>query len=235
MDGELDPLNAIAIERQIADDPALGAEAARLQVLRQALRERLPPTEMPAGLEERVRQAVGMTHPRSAPSWRAMAASIMLAMIVSSAGTWFLTRPVADDQLEAVFGSHLRALMAPQPTDVASSETHTVKPWFNGRIPLAPQVVDLSQAGFTLVGGRVDVVDRAGVPTVVYRIRKHLISLTAIPDAGNGSSDLTTTSIRGHNVIRWRAGGISYLAVSDVNAADLTKFALAFRGMPTQR
>ena len=229
VDGELDPVNAIAIEQQIAADPALGAEAARVQALRKALQERLPPTELPAGLEARVRQAIGTTQTRSAPSWRAMAASIMLAMIVSSAATWFFTRPATDDQLEAVVGSHLRALMAPQPIDVASSDGHVVKPWFNGRIPQAPRVVDLTTAGFRLVGGRVDVVARAGVPTLVYQIRQHLISLTAVPDASYGSTSPTATVVRGYNVIRWTDDNMTYSAISDVNVADLTKFVQAFR------
>jgi anti-sigma factor RsiW len=237
VDGELDPVNAVAIEQQIAADPALAAEKARIDALRRTLRDKLPITEVPAGLEARVRTAVGIgrtsSHPWSHPSWRAMAASIALAVVVSSGATWFVARTPANDGVaEAVVAGHLRSLIAPQPTDVASSESHTVKPWFNGRIPQAPQVIDLSKAGFTLVGGRVDVVDRAGVPTLVYQIRKHLISLTAIPDAGPTSADLTTTAVRGYNVVRWTAGGVSYLAVSDLNVAELTKFALAFREPP---
>ena len=159
-----------------------------------------------------------------------MAASIVLAMVVSSSATWLLTRtPTSDDVLEAVVAGHLRALMAPQPIDVASGDGHVVKPWFNGRIPQAPRVVDLSHAGFKLVGGRVDVVGRAGVPTLVYQIRQHLISLTAIPDAAAHVGEPTGTAVRGYNVVRWTADGVSYVAVSDVNAADLNKFAQAFR------
>lgn len=230
VDGELDPVNAIAIEQQIAADPVLAAEAARVQALRQALREKLPAMDVPAGLEARVQNAVGITRPSSAPSWRAMAASIILAIVASSSATWFLARSVAnDDVLEAVVGGHLRALIAPQPIDVASSDGHTVKPWFNGRIPQAPQVVDLGQAGFKLVGGRVDVVERTGVPTLVYQIRQHLISLTAIPNSTSTPTSPTVTAVRGYNVIRWASGDISYLAISDLNVAELTKFAQAFR------
>ena len=90
-------------------------------------------------------------------------------------------------------------------------------------------MADLSQAGFTLVGGRVDVVGRAGVPTLVYQIRQHLISVTAIPDAAHALVNQTATAVRGYNVVRWTADGVSYVAVSDVNAADLNKFAQAFR------
>jgi len=233
VDGELDPVNAVAFEQQIAADPALAAERARIEALRQALRDKLPATELPPGLEARVRTAVGLTRARSTPSWRALAASVVLAMVVSSGTTWLLTHtPGADGASEAVMAGHLRALMAPQPVDVASSDGHVVKPWFNGRIPQAPRLADLSNAGFRLVGGRVDVVGRAGVPTLVYQIRQHLISVTAIPDSARGSTEPTTTTARGYNIIRWSADDVSYVAVSDVNIADLTKFVQAFREPP---
>jgi anti-sigma factor RsiW len=230
VDGELDPVNAIAVEQQIAADPALAAEAARIQALRKALHERVPATDLPPGLEARIQNTVGMARASGAPSWRAMAASIMLAVVVSSSATWFLTHtPATDDVLEDAVGGHLRALMAPQPTDVTSSEGHTVKPWFNGRIPQAPRVVDLAPAGFKLLGGRVDVVGRAGVPTLVYQIRQHLISLTAVPTEGRPPAEPAVSAVRGYNVIRWTAGDVSYVAVSDLNAAELAKFAQAFR------
>jgi anti-sigma factor RsiW len=236
VDGELDPVNAVAIEREIAADPALAAERARIEALRQALREKLPPTELPAGLEARVRAAAGVTPASSGPSWRAMAASIMLAAVVSSGATWMLTHgPATNDVTEAVMAGHLRALMAPQPVDVVSSDQHVVKPWFNGRIPQAPRLVDLGDAGFRLIGGRVDVVGRTGVPTLVYQIRQHLISVTAIPDSAQGATGPAATSARGYNIIRWSAGDATYVAVSDVNLADLTKFVQAFREQPAER
>jgi anti-sigma factor RsiW len=121
----------------------------------------------------------------------------------------------------------MRALMAAQPIDVASSDRHTVKPWFNGRIPEAPRVVDLAAEGFPLVGGRIDVIGRAPVPTLVYRHRQHLISLSAVPD-GQGLAT-PQGQIAGYNVLSWIDNGIAYWAVSDLGASDLDKFAKAFR------
>jgi anti-sigma factor RsiW len=235
VDGELDPVNAVAIEQQIAADPKLSAEKARIDALRRTLRDKLPATEVPAGLDARIRNAVGIGRPSRTPSWRAMAASIVVATAMSSAATWLVTRSATDDVLEAAVGGHLRALMAPQPIDIASSEGHVVKPWFNGRVPQAPRLVDLTQAGFRLVGGRIDVVERAGVPTLVYQIRQHLISVTAVPEAGARPAPVMITVVRGYNVARWSDDDVSYLAISDLNATDLMKFVQAFRPSPPAR
>jgi anti-sigma factor RsiW len=126
-----------------------------------------------------------------------------------------------------VVTSHLRALMAPQPTDVSSSDRHAVKPWFNGRVPQAPRVVDLTNEGFPLVGGRIDVIDRVPVPTLVYRHRQHLISLTAIP--AEASRTPARRTIAGYNLLDWTENGVRYWAVSDLGAGDLDSFAKAFR------
>ena len=177
VDGELDPANARALEQRIASDPVLAAERERALVLQRLLRERLPRYAPPPGMEARVRKAVGLDRQRFQPSWRALAASVALAAVVSSAATWSIKpSPDKNDITRSVLDGHLRSLMASQPTDVISSDRHTVKPWFAGRIPVAPRVVELDQDGFHLMGGRIDVVGN-GVPTLVYKIREHLISL----------------------------------------------------------
>jgi anti-sigma factor RsiW len=120
--------------------------------------------------------------------------------------------------------------MAPQPADVASSDRHTVKPWFSGRIPFAPRVVDLAQDGFPLVGGRLDVVNRAPVPSLVYSRRQHLISLTAVP---NAVGNTTPQTVQGYNLISWTAENVTYWAVSDLNLEELQMFARLFRAAPS--
>jgi anti-sigma factor RsiW len=127
----------------------------------------------------------------------------------------------------------MRALMAPQPTDVSSSDRHTVKPWFNGRVVQSPQVIDLTDSGFPLVGGRIDVVGRASVPTLVYHHRQHLISLLAVPETGGARSEPLT--IAGYNVLRWNEGDTTYWAVSDLGITDLEAFAAAFRNASVER
>jgi anti-sigma factor RsiW len=228
VDGELDPANVIAIEQRMAAEPKLAAEQARVVALRRALRERLPQEAAPPSLEARLRRAVGLTTARARPTWLALAASVMLAIFASSGGTWYALQSTADDgTAEAVIAGHLRALMAPQPIDVASSDRHTVKPWFNGRIPQAPRVIDLASDGFPLVGARVDVVGRTPVPSLVYGRRQHLISLTAIPDTSVAIDK--SQSARGYNVLAWTADGVTYWAVSDLSANELQTFARLFR------
>lgn len=232
VDGELDPANAIALERRMASEPVLAAERARVEALRRALRERLPREAEPPALREKVRRAVGLSRSRAQPTWMAMAASLALAVFASSSGTWYAMQPSTSGGVpEAVIAGHLRALMAPQPADVASSDRHTVKPWFSGRIPLAPRVIDLARDGFPLVGGRVDVVNRTPVPSLVYSRRQHLISLTAVPNVAPGNT--TPQTVQGYNMITWTSEDTTYWAVSDLNLEELQMFARLFRAAPS--
>jgi anti-sigma factor RsiW len=133
---------------------------------------------------------------------------------------------------DGIVDAHIRSLMASQPIDVASSDRHTVKPWFNGRISQAPRVVDLAKEDFPLVGGRIDVVGELPVPTLVYGHRKHRISLTAIPAPGRANSAPVLRTMDGYNMYRWVEDGVAYWAISDVAAADLDKFSELFRTTP---
>jgi anti-sigma factor RsiW len=250
VDGELDPAHALELERKFAADPALAAERERIATLRNVIRERLPPVAAPAGLARRIEAAIAGTSEGSffprlfsrgvsigrvaspAPSWRALAASVMLALIVGSGSTWFAVRQTlnpAEATADMVVASHIRGLMAPQPADVASSDRHTVKPWFNGRVSEAPRVVDLGNEGFPIVGGRVDVIGRVPVPTLVYQRRQHLISLFALPAEKTPSSFSAPRAIAGYNILTWKQNGTIYWAVSDVATSDLEAFAKAFR------
>jgi anti-sigma factor RsiW len=231
LDRELDPANSLAVARQIAADPALAGEVERIEALRQAVRERFPPEPVPPRLRSRIEAALGRTsRQRTHPSWQALAASVVLALALGSASTWVVLRPPSGDRVaETVVDGHMRGLMAQQPTDIASSDRHTVKPWFNGRIPQSPQVIDLSKDGFPLVGGRVDVIDTMPVATLVYGRRAHIISLTAIPAAASPQPVSPRKAIKGYNLVQWSDEGIDYWAASDLNSAELQTFARLFR------
>jgi anti-sigma factor RsiW len=231
LDGELDPANSLAVARRIAGDPVLAAEVENIEALRQAVREKLPPEPVSPQLRSRIEAAIGRTTRKPAhPSWQALAASVVLALALGSASTWIAVRPAADNHVvESVVDSHMRGLMAQQPTDIASSDRHTVKPWFNGRIPQSPQVIDLSKDGFPLIGGRVDVIDTVPVATLVYGRRAHIISLSAIPAATSPQAVSPHKPIKGYNLVQWSDDGVDYWAASDLNAGELQTFARLFQ------
>jgi anti-sigma factor RsiW len=181
-------------------------------------------------LRTKIEAAIGRPAPKVHPSWRALAASVVLAMALASGSTWVALRPLSGDPTaDAIVDSHMRSLMAPQPTDVTSSERHMVKPWFNSRIAQSPQVVDLTKEGFPLVGGRVDVIDTTPVATLVYGRRQHLISLSAMPATSSAHAMSPRRSVKGYNLVQWSEGGVDYWAVSDLNAGELGTFAHLFR------
>jgi anti-sigma factor RsiW len=192
---------------------------------------KLKPSAAPPALRARVERAVGMRRPAVRPSWSALAASVLLAVAVSVGATWSLLAPdPAALAADEILGNHIRSLMAAQPYDVASSDRHTVKPWFNGRIPQSPRVVDLAGDGFPLVGGRIDVIARTPVSSLVYRYQKHLISVTQAQGLGAPPPGRT---VEGYHVIGWTEGGVSYWAVSDVGERELANFVKLFRAAPT--
>jgi anti-sigma factor RsiW len=227
LDGELDPAHVLELERAIAADPALAAERDSTQALSGLIRDRLASERAPSELRTRVESAVGLRHARPRPTWGMLAAASVLVAVMASGTTWLTMQPLQTETAEKVVADHLRALIAPQPTDVSSTDRHTVKPWFNGRVQQAPKVVDLTREGFPLIGGRVDVIGRVPVPTLVYRHRQHLISLTAVP--ATSVSAPARRAIAGFNVLEWSDNGVRYWAVSDLGASDLDSFAKAFR------
>lgn len=230
LDGELDPVNALGMERKIADDPKLSAERDRILALREVMQQGLPREAISPALRARIENAIGLRSAPSRPSWRVLAASVVLAVLFTGSSTWMLEgsrQPLTAE--DAILNGHIRALVAHQPADVPSSDSHTVKPWFNGRVAEAPRVVDLTAAGFPLIGGRLDVVGGQPVPTLVYGRRKHVISLTAVPAPGKADTASALSTDKGYNIIQWVENGVSYWAVSDVSAPDLGELVKLFR------
>ena len=230
IDGELDPAHVLEFERRLAEDRALADEQDRIAALRGAMRERLPRATASPELRRRV---AALARPRPfAIDWGArqglgaMAASIVVAFAIGSAATYLAIRRDLGAP-ELLVSSHMRALMASQPVDVASSDRHTVKPWFNGKLPQSPRVIDLAAQGFPLAGGRIDVIGLTPAPTLVYRARQHVISLTALP--GSLRARGAIRPIDGYNVVEWTDGSLAYWAVSDLAAPELENFAKAFR------
>lgn len=226
-DGELDAASALAFEQRLAGDDVLRARHDRLVALRGAIRA-LPQADVPPRLSSRIDLALEEARPRQRQrswTWQALAASAMIGAILASAILLAIDRTNARQQVaQQAVASHIRSLLAPQPFDVASSDRHTVKPWFTTRVPESPQVVDLAQQGFVLAGGRVDVIGRDPVATIVYKHAAHVISVIALPAARTVPSD----AIAGYNVRSWREDGFTYVAVSDIPDDDLAMFQRAF-------
>jgi anti-sigma factor RsiW len=205
--------------------------------------------EMPAGMTARIRTAVfeeaGLeeqakpSKPRLVPRakssaswWRPALVGLAAVLIL----TVFLWRWVpygirSGDQnpllAQEVLDSHVRSLMADHLFDVPSTDQHTVKPWFDGKLDFAPPVIDLAGDGFELAGGRLDYIDGRPVATTVYRRRKHVINLMMWPE--NGTSAVAATMRNGYNLLHWREGGLEFWAVSDLNPQELREFATLIR------
>ncbi len=223
-DGELDAVAMAAFDRRLAANAELRQRRDQLMVLRQHLRA-LPVSDLPPMLESRIKAAVAAPQVSRRWVWQALAASVVAGMVMGSGATLLYQRRQASRQIATqVVGNHIRGVLAQQPFDVASSDRHTVKPWFTARLPESPLVPDLSAAGFVLAGGRVDVVGRTPVATVVYRRGAHVVSLTALAS----ERAVPEAALSGYRSISWHDGGTTYVAVSDLPAADLAGFRRAF-------
>ncbi|MBN8979846.1 MAG: anti-sigma factor, partial [Rhizobiales bacterium] len=224
-DGALDPVAAAEFERRMTGDAALRARHDRIMALRRALRS-LPADNPPRDLLARVTSAVDAESSAGHGwPWRAMAAALLTGIILTSGAMLAFDRYNAHQEVASrVVANHIRALLAPQPFDVASSDRHTVKPWFTTRVPESPQVVDLASQGFTLAGGRVDVIGRDPVATIVYKRAQHAISLTTL----RPGQSFWPVAIAGYNVRSWSDRDFTYVAVSDLPNEDIEAFERAF-------
>ncbi len=238
-DGELDPAAASEFERRLESDEQLKARYSRVMALRQAMRS-LPPAAVPAGLQARIQASLNAEQAdpgrtsragnvtvlrRRNWSFQALAASALIGAVISGSVLKTIDHFGQSDTIASeVVAGHIRGLLAPQPFDIASSDRHTVKPWFTSRLPESPQVPDLSAQGFVLLGGRVDVINDRPVATIVYKHAAHTVSLTTLR-RGQSVPDRT---IAGYNVRSWSDGNFTYVAVCDLPSADLAVFERAF-------
>jgi anti-sigma factor RsiW len=235
-DGELDLASAAAFERRLAEDETLRAEYTRLMSLRQMFRS-FPQSDLPAGLQARILSTLDAERPNRIKalrqrSWpfQALAAAAVFGAVISSSVMMTIERfDQREDVASQVVAGHIRSLLAPQPFDVASSDRHTVKPWFTARLPESPEVPDLATQGFALLGGRVDVIGHDPVATIVYRHAAHTVSLTTLRP-GQSVSD---QAVAGYNVRSWSDADFTYVAVSDLPAADLATFERVFCAGPS--
>ena len=232
LDGELDAVKSLEIEAHLKDCHTCAQAYNELRSLHSAISDTALRFEPPAALRNRVRSAVRdeseVTDRSLRVSWRWMIPALSFAVLVIVAWSLFtlFSRPSASDLMaQEIVSSHVRSLMEKHLTDVPSLETHTVKPWFNGRLDFSPPVKDLGAAGFTLVGGRLDYIGNRPVAALVYQQRQHYINVFVWPSSG--ASDVSGRALvrQGYNLIHWTKSGMNYWAISDLNLAELQQFA----------
>ena len=243
LDGELDLSRTIEMESHLQSCGECARELERLQALRAAFQRGSLAYAAPEGLRERIQSSLRASTPRETPErasgWQAMQflrplsllrwAGAFAVFALCAVTAWQLLPglrgPTNEQRLAAeVLASHVRSLEAGHLLDVASTDQHTVKPWFDGRLDFSPPVEDLASDDFPLVGGRLDYLEGREVAALVYQRRKHFINVFVWPGAEGSSSTRSIAPRQGYNTMRWSRGGFQYWAVSDVNAQDLADF-----------
>jgi anti-sigma factor RsiW len=246
-DNELGAADSLRLEQHLAKCAACAAELSRLRALSAAVRQGA--TYHHASPALRARLAAALPAPAAMPTdqakrprwldwfaWRPAFNASMAAVTVASLAfglTLFMQQESPQDAVaRELVSSHVRALIADHAIDVVSTDRHTVKPWFNGRLDYAPPVHDLAAEGFPLAGGRLDYIHGQRVAVLVYRRNQHPIDVFVLPGAGKGKpvADIDGALARqGYQIERWQAGGMDYWAVTDASAADLRRFSKAWR------
>jgi anti-sigma factor RsiW len=227
VDGELDLARSLEAEGHLRECTACSRAVQERQRLSAAIRSGALYHAAPAGLRNRVLSSVRNAG-KEAPAARVtpwLHYAALAAVFVLAWGLWRArpSSPGEDLLLQEVVAGHVRSLMASHLMDVVSTDQHTVKPWFNGRLDFAPPVEDLADQGFPLIGGRLDYLDNRPVAALVYRRRQHCINLFLWPSAQE-SERATPAAVRGYHLVRWTQAGMRCWAVSDLNSRELQAF-----------
>ena len=233
LDDELDVAQSAAVANHIRDCAACTTRYRENERLHRVLAQPELYQRAPAALRERWTPrhdtaSATPARPRRAPIAWALAAGFAGALLVATPLAYLLQqRTLAGDLLvDDAVSSHLRALQPQHLMDVVSTDQHTVKPWFDGKLDFSPRVVDLASTGFPLVGGRLDALDGRRVAALVYRRKLHLISVYEWPAASaTASASQREAQQHGYTVLRWIDNGMHYVAVSDVDPVALREFA----------
>jgi anti-sigma factor RsiW len=236
VDGELAPRDARALEAHLKEC----RECARLRDTRVALgaaiRAEIPALRAPDALRTQLRSALrsaagtSSTRPAMPPlGWRSLALAASLALV--AVGSWHVAsdRAATAAMGEEVLTSHVRSLMPGHLIDVVSSDQHTVKPWFNGKLDFSPSVYDFAGRGYPLMGGRLDYLGGRPVAALVYGRRQHLINVFLWPATGGDKEGADVSTRQGYHLLHWTTPQYTYWAVSDLGLAELREFVQLLR------
>jgi anti-sigma factor RsiW len=230
LDNELDAGHAREVEAHIASCPACAAELSAQRDMQRVLADADLRYTAPASLRARIEASLPQPQPqRQQPSRRSVLRGFAMGSAVSALAASGVVALVLrqDDQqriLSEVVSAHLRSLQAGHLIDVVSTDQHTVKPWFNGKLDVAPPVIDLTAQGFTLVGGRLDYIDARAIGAVVYKRRQHVVNLFVAQTSSTEHRPPKTQTMQGFNCRRWGERGLNFWAVSDIGADELAEF-----------
>jgi anti-sigma factor RsiW len=233
-DGELDIARVLELEQHLRDCPACAPAWRNLQSLKKAVRQDALLFTAPAELERRLKaelrlQAKGRIEKKFwNRNWLTAATTGLAAVCLALLFAVTLTRTSPEPLEHEIVSSHIRSLLANHALDVASTDQHTVKPWFDGKLDFAPPVKDLAPRGFPLMGGRLDYVGGHEVAALVFQCHKHVINLFIWPANPAELKPTPEPPLQGYNVIHWSRAEMSLWAVSDLNLTELMQFAQAF-------
>lgn len=233
LDDELEPETLGRVNQHLRGCGACSALYERQRAMSSAVRQHAhyytAPKHLARSLRSNLRTLAEAERPaRLVGGWGWFASGAATACAIALAINLTLFEPMTPSAIQErtveqeLISSHVRSLMVDHLTDVASSDQHTVKPWFNGKVDLAPPVIDLASDDYPLIGGRLDYVGRRPVVVLVYRHRQHPINLFIWP-ASKGEPPQAMTRL-GYNLVHWTDGALTYWAVSDLNLGDLQSF-----------
>jgi anti-sigma factor RsiW len=229
IDGELDAGHAREVETHIAGCPHCAAALSDYREMSKLMASADVRYKAPSELRQRIEAALPQAKVVQMPSRRSVLRGFAMGSAVSAiAATGLVAIVLRNDDMERiqseVVSAHLRSLQAGHLIDVVSTDQHTVKPWFNGKLDVAPPVIDLTAEGFTLIGGRLDYVDARAIGAVVYRRRQHVINLFVAQTASTERRSAKIETVQGFNIRHWSDRGLNYWAVSDLAKDELAEF-----------
>jgi anti-sigma factor (TIGR02949 family) len=231
IDDELDSSDAIRYATHLAGCAACAEAYRQMRDLHTAIKTHGIHYAAPSHLRHRILTALPRTAPRREKRaklpWAWINLGVATACTFAFALTFSLYMAVPSEEERAeqeVVASHARSLMADHLADVASSDQHTVKPWFSGKLDFSPTVVDFAQQGFPLIGGRLDYLNQRPVAALAYRHRQHVVNLFVWPDKTRRDAPQQIVSRQGYQLIHWTEAGMCYWVISDMNIQDLSEF-----------